>query len=203
MVVLSKMRLKSYLFAGIFIFSFAPGITQTNSRERQAEELYSLSEKTERLIDYYLQQKWKIASSLVDSLAGKEAELDDSMRKLHLPFSMGDELDYLLYRLRVLNLEKNDPIGAAYTANQMTDLMVDLERQLKQSVPLGIYRMDYLGRELIILLHLPHSDQLLQHRILDLSLTWKRLKKVILKEEIESRALELLQMEEKLENLFN
>ncbi len=220
------MRIKNYLFAGIFIFSVAPGIAQTNSRDKQAEELYSLSEKTESLIDYYLQEKWETAGRLVDSLAGKEAELDDSMRKLHLPFSMGDELDYLLYRLKVLNLEKNNPIGAAYTANQMTDLMVDMERQLKQSVPLGIYRMDYLGRELMILPHLPHSDQLLRHRILDLNLTWKRLKKVILKkngnseaaqvesiigklqnnqskDEIESRALELLRMEEKLENLFN
>ena len=65
---------------------------------------------------------------------------------------------------------------AALTANQITALLIDLQRFYFQKTPLEIARLDYLGREIVLLAQVPNTYGLLGRRISELAETWDRFK---------------------------
>jgi hypothetical protein len=81
--------------------------------------------------------------------------------------------------LRDISNERKQPILAALSANQITALLIDLHSFYAQTTPLDIARMDYLGREIILLAQVQNNYGLLGRRISELAGIWDKFKPAI------------------------
>jgi len=136
------------------------------------EPINITAEKAEDIIDYFHAGDWQKASLLVDTLKMQRNEIDSLMEQNQMPQSSTDTYDYLLFRLASLTAEHRDSLQAAMLANQLTDIMIDLESHYPQSTPLAIARLDYLGREIVLLSEIANGQNLLPLRINQLNRTW-------------------------------
>ena len=144
------------------------------------EPINITAEKAEDIIDYFHAGDWQRAGLLADTLAAQQSEIDSLIEQNQMPQSSADTYDYLLFRLRSLTDEQSDSIQAALVANQITDIMIDLESHYPQTTPLAIARLDYLGREIVLLAECRNNYGFLSKRIDQLKMTWVRLRPNIL-----------------------
>jgi hypothetical protein len=147
-----------------------------NTQEKLPAGVFFVSEKTEDIIDLYVKKDWIGAQGLVTEISHHQEEVEREMRRQHLPDATSDLFGYLMYRLQDISREKQQPITAALTANQITALLIDLQRFYFQKTPLEIARLDYLGREVVLLAQVPNTYGLLGRRISELAETWDRFK---------------------------
>ena len=117
---------------------------------------------------------------LVDTLKMQQNEIDSLMEQNQMPQSSADTYDYLLSRLASLTDARQDSLRAAMTGNQLTDIMIDLESHYPQTTPLAIARLDYLGREIVLLSEINNGQSLLPLRIKQLKRTWIQIRPNIL-----------------------
>jgi hypothetical protein len=144
--------------------------------EKVPEGVFFVTEKAEDLIDLYLKEDWTGAQRLVDKIAQHQEEVEQAMRRNQLPDSTIDLFGYFIYRLQTLSKEKQQPILAALSANQITALLIDLQRFYIQTTPLDIARVDYMGREIVLLAQVQINFGLLARRISELAGIWDKFK---------------------------
>jgi hypothetical protein len=135
-----------------------------------------VAEKAEDVIDLFLKQDWTAAAALVNNLSQHQEEIIQEMRKNKMPASSEDLWGYLLFELHNLITARRDPIQAALAANQVTALLIDLQRYYHQATPIEIAWMDYLGREVVLLSKVPKSYGLLKNRMAELAPIWEKLR---------------------------
>jgi hypothetical protein len=143
-------------------------------------EIYFVSEKAEDIIDFYLQNNWSGAQVLVDSIRGKENNMENYFQESRMPRMVPDLYDYFVFQLSFLTGEKQQPLQAALVANQITRMMIELEGNYAHTVPLQVPLMDYLGRELVILAKLPEDYGMIGKRGDELEKTWSNLRPQIM-----------------------
>ena len=143
-------------------------------------EIYFVAEKSEDVIDFYLQNNWSSAQVLVDSLRASQDSIKNYFYQNRMPRMVSDLYDYLVFQLSFLTGEKQEPLQAALAANQITRIMIELEGDYVHSVPVQVPLMDYLGRELIILAKFPEDYGMLPRRLDELEKTWSNLRPQIL-----------------------
>jgi mannose/fructose/N-acetylgalactosamine-specific phosphotransferase system component IIB len=159
----------------IFLFcTIAYGVQKSTPKE-----VHFVAEKAEDLIDFLLNRQWTKAESAVNSIVPNEKKVEDEILKDRLPLSTADEFSYLIFRLREMVKERKQPVQAALVANQITNLLIDLERAYPQTIPIDIGRIDYLGREIVLLSQTLHGSDLLNKRVIQLEDVWSRLKPTI------------------------
>ena len=144
------------------------------------EPINITAEKAEDIIDYFHAGDWHKAAMLVDTLKMQQNEIDSLMEQNQMPQSSADTYDYLLSRLASLTDARQDSLRAAMTGNQLTDIMIDLESHYPQTTPLAIARLDYLGREIVLLSEINNGQSLLPLRIKQLKRTWIQIRPNIL-----------------------
>jgi hypothetical protein len=175
-----KMRTGLLIALSALIFLF--GIVVQASQQSTPKEVHFVAEKAEDLIDFLLNGQWAKAESAVDDIVQNEKKVEDEMLKNRLPLSTADEFSYFVFRLRQLAKERRQPVRAALVANQITNLLIDLQGSYPQTIPIDISRIDYLGREIVLLSRTPHSSDLLKKRITQLENVWRGLKPAIEKQ---------------------
>jgi hypothetical protein len=143
-------------------------------------EIYLVAEKSEDVIDFYLQNNWSSAQVLVDSLRASQDSIKNYFYQNRMPRMVSDLYDYLIFQLAFLTGEKQGPLRAALAANQITRIMIELEGDYVHSVPVQVPLMDYLGRELIILAKFPEDYGMLPRRLDELEKNWSNLRPQIL-----------------------
>jgi hypothetical protein len=143
--------------------------------------VHRVAEDAEGIIDYYQKEDWQGAQALADSIGLQAQEIHTLMLENKMPSSSADLLRFLFFRLRALNESKSNALEAALVANQITDQLIDLQGHYEHTTPLGIARMDYLGREVVLLTQLPNAYGLLDERISQLGAVWSDLEPVIRK----------------------
>jgi hypothetical protein len=143
-------------------------------------EIYFVAEKSEDVIDFYLQNNWASAQSLVDSISASQDSIKNYFHQNRMPRMVPDLYDYFVFQLAFLTSERQEPLQAALAANQITRIMIELEGNYVHSVPMQVTLMDYLGRELVILAKLPEDYGMLQRREDELEKNWSNLRPQIL-----------------------
>lgn len=134
--------------------------------------VFTVGEATENLIDDYLAGNWVEADAQLDSILGKQSDVLDAMSDAGAPPATLDLFSYLLYRLGDLTWNRDDPLQAALTANQLTAQLIELDRGVVTDSKLATARMDYLGREVLLLSQVDDDRGLLSRRIDELTSTW-------------------------------
>ncbi|MEJ2048430.1 MAG: hypothetical protein P8Y60_01045 [Calditrichota bacterium] len=142
--------------------------------------IYSVAEKSEDVIDFFLQNNWPSAQILVDSINASQDSIKFYFHQNRLPRMVSDLYDYFVFQLSFLIGERQDPLLSALVANQITRIMIELEGDYVHSVPESVPLMDYLGRELVILAKLPEDYGMLPRRSDELEKTWSNLRPQIL-----------------------
>ena len=145
------------------------------------DDAHFVAEKAEDVIDYFLKGNWTGAQAIVDGMGFKEKSVVAILQDNQVSASSIDGFCYFMFRLKTLTQQKKEPIQAALVANQITNLLIDLHQHYAHQVPLQVARMDYLGREVVLLAQLSNDYGLLNRRIAELDRVWKSLRKVILK----------------------
>ncbi len=140
-----------------------------------------VAEKAEDVIDFYIKGDWPGAQAIVESMSLKEKSVVAILRNNQMPGSSADNFYYFMFRLKALTQQKKDPIQSALVANQITNLLIDLHEPYAHQVPLQVARMDYLGREIVLLARVSNNCGLLNRRIAELDRVWKSLRETILK----------------------
>ncbi len=163
----------------IFITLFSSAFAQPSTP--LPENVHFVAEKAEDVIDYYLNGNWPGAQIIVDSMSSREKGVAAILRNNKLPVSSVDDFHYFMFRLKTLTQQSKDPIQSALVANQITNLLIDLQKHYAHSVPLQIARMDYLGREIVLLARINNNYSLLTERISEMDRTWKSLREIIFK----------------------
>ena len=166
------------LFCVLIMASGSAAFAQS-SQEKLPAGIFIVSEKAEDIIDLYVKKDWSGAQRLVTEISQQQEEVEREMRRQKLPDATIDLFGYLMYRLQDLSRQKAQPILAALAANQITAVLIDLQRFYFQKTPLEIARLDYLGREIVLLAQVPNTYGLLGSRISELAETWDRFKPAI------------------------
>lgn len=163
----------------MFLFLF--GSAAQASQQSMPKEVQLVAEKAENVIDFLLKKEWTEAQSAIDVIVRNETKVEDEMLDKGLSLSTVNRFRYLISRLRALAKERNEPIRAALNANQITALLIDLQDCYPQTTPLDISRIDYLGREIVLLSHISNSSDALNKPIIQLQDVWNTLKPTIQK----------------------
>jgi hypothetical protein len=143
-------------------------------------EIYFVAERSEDVIDFYLQNNWPSAHMVVDSISASQDSIKNYFYQNRMPQMVSDLYDYLIFQLSFLTGEKQGPLQAALAANQITRIMIELEGDYVHSVPVQVPLMDYLGRELITLAKFPEDYGMLPRRLDELEKNWSNLRPQIL-----------------------
>lgn len=167
-----------FLSCLLIVTSCLVGFAQS-PREKVQEGVFFVAEKAEDVIDLYLKKDWTGAQGIVDKIAQHQGEVEQEMRRNQLPDSTIDLFSYLMFRLQDLSKERKNPIQAALAANQITALLIELQRFYAPKAPLEIARMDYLGRGIVLLAQVSSNYGLLDKRISELAGTWDKFKPAI------------------------
>jgi hypothetical protein len=171
--------MKKLVFSSLLIMIWCILSLAQNHQTKLPESVFFISEKAEEVIDLYLKKDWTGAEKAVAGIAQHEEKVVQAFRHNQMPSSTADQFSYLIFQVQDLSKEKKNPILAALTANQITALLIDLQRFYATTMPLEIPRMDYLGREIVLLASVPNNFGLLERRIAELLETWDNLKPVI------------------------
>ncbi len=134
--------------------------------------VFLVGEATEALIDDYLAGNWVDADAQADSIVVKQSDVLDAMSDAGAPPATLDLFSYLVYRLGDLTWNRAEPVQAALVANQITAQLIDLDRRMVTAPQLATARMDYLGREVLLLSQVDDDRGLLSRRIDELTSTW-------------------------------
>jgi hypothetical protein len=169
---------KLFLSILLIMASCSMGFAQS-PQKKVPEWVFFVTEKAEDVIDLYLKKDWTAAYGLVDKIAQHQGEVENEMRRNQLPDSIIDLFSYLIYRLQDLSKERKNSIQAGLAANQITALLIDLQRFYAPTVPLEIARMDYLGREIVLLAQVQNNYGLLGRRISELAGLWNKFEPAI------------------------
>lgn len=184
---------KYFIFWLLFIMS--PCLVFAHGLQRPLpKDLHSVSEKAEDLIGLYLKNDWAGAQAAVDSISQDEASVIKAVKENKMGDSAADVFSYLVFRSRELSHAKGNPIEAALVANQMTSQLIDLQGFYAHTTPLEIARMDYLGREIVLLAEVPDDFGLLDRRVAQLEQTWNHVKPVVIKQNGDKAAAEVDQV---------
>lgn len=162
--------------AGFYMVAAASAIVKHSPRP-----VDFAAEKAEDVIDYFQSGDWQKAAIVVDSIADNQYAVDSLMEQNAMPQFTSDTFDYLLFRLQGLTKNQTDSIQAALIANQITDIMIDLQMKYQEPLPPEISRLDYLGREIILLAESKNNYGLLDKRISQIREIWQRLRGDIIK----------------------
>lgn len=173
--------MKKYFIFWLLLIMFPCVVFAQGPQRPLPKELHSVSEKAEDLIDFYLKKDWAGAQAAVDSISQNEADVINAIEKNKMGASVADVFSYLVFRSKKLSYAKERPIEAALAANQITSQLIDLQRFYAHTTPLEIARMDYLGREIVLLAKVPDDFGLLDRRIVQLEQTWNQVKPVVMK----------------------
>jgi hypothetical protein len=141
--------------------------------------VFMVGEATEALIDDYLAGDWVDADAQVDSIVSKQSGVLDAMKAAGAPPGTRDLFSYLVFRLRDYTWNRAEPVQAALVANQITAQLIDLDRSKATAPQLATARMDYLGREVLLLSQVDDDRGLLARRIDELASTWNGVAPVI------------------------
>ena len=152
------------------------GVSAGASQKPLPNVVLSVSEDAEDVVDLFLKNDWADAQTLVNNISKNEADIESEMNRNHMPHSCADEFNYFVFRLKELARKKQQPVMASLAANQITALLIDLQDHYTYIVPLEISRMDYLGREIILLARMPDNYGLLDKRISQLRQMWDTFK---------------------------
>lgn len=160
--------------------------------------VFTVGEATENLIDDYLAGNWVEADAQLDSILGKQSDVLDAMSDAGVPPATLDLFSYLVYRLGDLTWNRDDPLQAALAANQLTAQLIELDRGVVTDSKLATARMDYLGREVLLLSQVDDDRGLLSRRIDELTSTWSSVAPTI----VEAGEAELVdRMDDRLDRL--
>jgi hypothetical protein len=160
--------------------------------------VFMVGEATEALIDDYLAGNWVEADAQVDSIVSKENGVLEAMNAAGALPGTRDLFSYLVYRLRDYTFNRAEPVQAALVANQITAQLIDLDHGKATAAQLATARMDYLGREVLLLSQVDDDRGMLARRIDELVSTWNGVTSVIL----ESGEAELVErVDDRLERL--
>jgi hypothetical protein len=168
--------MRIYLRCLFFVFISLIAVGAQGSQESIPKELQLVAEKAEDVIDIYLKKDWPKAQLIVNEIDRNEIKVEELMLKNHLPLSMVDEYNYFIFQLTILSKARKQPLQAALVANQITDLCNDLQGFYDHTVPPEIARIDYLGREIVLLSRISRDFNLLNKRIVEIGNVWHRLK---------------------------
>jgi hypothetical protein len=168
--------MKRLILFWVLLLAFGSAAFAQNSQEKLPAAVFFVSEKAEDVIDLFMKKNWAGAQGLVTEISQQQEEIEREMHRQNLPESASDLFGYLIYRLVDLSNQKQQPLLAALTANQITALLIDLERFYYQKTPLEIARLDYLGREIVLLAQAANTYGLLSRRIAELAETWEKFK---------------------------
>jgi hypothetical protein len=167
-----------FLSCLLIVASCSVGFAQ-NPLEKIPEGVFFVTEQAENVIDLYLKKDWSGAQGIADGIVQHQGEVEQEIRRNKLPDSTIDLFSYLIYRLQDLTHEKKQPILAGLSANQITALLIDLHSFYAPKTPLDIARMDYLGREIVLLAQVQNNYGLLGRRISELAGIWDKFKPTI------------------------
>ncbi len=173
---LKERIMKMLILCSILIMASISAAFAQGPQEKLPAGVFFVSEKAEDIIDLLVKKDWSGAQRLVTEISRHQEEIEQEMRRQKLPESTSDLFGYLVYRLEDVSGQKQQPILAALTANQITALLIDLQRFYFQKTPLEIARLDYLGREIVLLAQVPNTYGLLGRRIAELAETWDKFK---------------------------
>ncbi len=171
--------MKRLVLLYVLIMAFGSAALAQGPQEKLPAGVFFVSEKAEDIIDLYAKKDWTGAQRLITEISRQQEEVEREMRRQQLPDATVDLFGYLVYRLEDLSSQKQQPIVAALTANQITALLIDLQRFYFQKTPLEIARLDYLGREIVLLAQVPSTYGLLGRRISKLAEIWEGFKPAI------------------------
>lgn len=163
----------------IFIALFSSAFAKTSAP--LPKNAHFVAEKAEDVIDYFLKGDWTAAQAIVDSMSLKEKSVVAILQDNQVSASSVDDFGYFMFRLKTLTLQKKEPIQDALVANQITNILIDLQEHYAHQTPLQVARMDYLGREVVLLAQVNNDHSLLNRRIAELDRVWKSLRATILK----------------------
>jgi hypothetical protein len=171
--------MKRLVLLSVLIMASGSAALAQSPQEKLPAGVFFVSEKTGDIIDLFVNKDWTGAQRLITEISRQQEEVEREMRRQQLPDATVDLFGYLVYRLEDLSSQKQQPIVAALTANQITALLIDLQRFYFQKTPLEIARLDYLGREIVLLAQVPSTYGLLGRRISELAETWDRFKPAV------------------------
>lgn len=172
--------MKKYL-GSVLIFAALLSSAFAQSPAPLPHNAHFIAEKAEDVIDYYLKGDWTGAQTIVDSMGTKEKSVIAILQENQVSTSLIDNFCYFMLRLKTLTQQKREPIQASLVANQVTNLLIDLQEHYAHQVPLQVARMDYLGREVVLLAQVKQDFGLLSRRIAELNRVWTSLRPTILK----------------------
>jgi len=169
------------LFFGIF-FTIVGFFSSSSAQSVKLlpENVHFVAEKGEDVIDYFLKGDWMHAQQIVNSMSMKEKSVVSFMQDNQMPASSVDDFYYFMFRLNALIQQKGNRIQPALVANQITNLLIDIQGHYVHNVPLQVAQMDYLGREIMLLTQVKDDYGLLNRRIAELDKVWKSLQQVVL-----------------------
>jgi hypothetical protein len=168
--------MKRLVLLSVLIMASGSAALAQSPQEKLPAGVFFVSEKAEDIIDLFLNKDWTGAQRLITEISRQQEEVEREMRRQQLPDATVDLFGYLVYRLEDLSSQKQQPVVAALIANQITALLIDLQRFYFQKTPLEIARLDYLGREIVLLAQVPSTYGLLGRRISELAENWDRFK---------------------------
>lgn len=170
---MKRLFLFCFLFCLLILASCSIVFAQS-PQKKVPEGVFFVTEKAEDVIVLYLKKDWTGAHGIVEKIAQHQEEVEKEMHRNQLPDSTLDLFSYFLYQLQDLSKERKNPIQAALAANQITALLIELQRFYAQTAPLEIARMDYLGREIVLLAQVQNNYGLLGRRISELAGIWDK-----------------------------
>ncbi|MEJ2637318.1 MAG: hypothetical protein P8184_18780, partial [Calditrichia bacterium] len=139
----------------------------------------TVEEKAEDMIDLYLANEWDNAQTMLDTIVSNQSKIMTDMQVNQMPPSTRYAFNYLVYRLQRLSADQSQPIQAGLAANEITSIMIDLAGYYVYVVPLEVSRMDYLGREIVMLAQVKDNYGLLNMRISQMQDNWNTLAAII------------------------
>ena len=170
---------KYFGIALILVALFSSAFAKTSAP--LPKNAHFVAEKAEDVIDYFLKGDWTGAQAIVDNMGMKEKSVVAILQDNQVSASSVDDFSYFMFRLKALTRQKKEPIQAALVSNQITNILIDLQEHYAHRVPLEVARMDYLGREVVLLAQVSNDYGLLNRRIAELDRVWKSLRATILK----------------------
>lgn len=144
-----------------------------------AEAVLFVEDKAEDAIDNLLAGDWVDADARVDSISAREHDVLTAMTVAGASAATRDLFTYFVFLLQDAVRRRVDQVGAALVANQITAQMIELRRSATSPAAWSVARMDYLGRELVLLSRVADDRGLLARRIDELTAAWNGVRGVI------------------------
>jgi hypothetical protein len=137
--------------------------------------LAATAEDAESLVELFLARDWHHALPLVDEIQHTQPDLIKLMREHRMPEATVDALRASSARMQQLAATEQQPLTAAAAANQITGITAELQSHYPGPVPASVARMDYLGREVVLLTRRQDQGAALAERKSELQQRWRQL----------------------------